>query len=139
MSTSSGMKSRMPLYLGLAAAGAGGYYLYRAGGDPKKVKNEANSDVDKAKSHFPRAKDAEKLGEEIDEVVQVARERAKTNDGSLGQHAKEGIDKIDQIRHDAARSMGTSVDKLDRKIEEKASEAKNSLNSISSWFSRGGK
>lgn len=23
------------MYLGLAAAGAGGYYLYKAGGDPK--------------------------------------------------------------------------------------------------------
>jgi hypothetical protein len=34
-------KSRMPVYLGLAAAGAGGYYLYSAGGDPKKAKNNA--------------------------------------------------------------------------------------------------
>lgn len=28
-------KSKAPMYLGLAAAGAGGYYLYKAGGDPK--------------------------------------------------------------------------------------------------------
>lgn len=28
-------KSNAPMYLGLAAAGAGGYYLYKAGGDPK--------------------------------------------------------------------------------------------------------
>lgn len=33
-------KSRMPLYLGLAAAGAGGYYLYRAGGDVQGAKKE---------------------------------------------------------------------------------------------------
>lgn len=33
-------KSRMPLYLGLTAAGAGGYYLYRAGGDVKGAKKE---------------------------------------------------------------------------------------------------
>lgn len=26
-------KSRLPLYLGLTAAGAGGYYLYKSGGD----------------------------------------------------------------------------------------------------------
>lgn len=30
-------KSRLPMYLGLGAAGAGGWYLYRAGGDPKKA------------------------------------------------------------------------------------------------------
>lgn len=33
-------KSRMPLYLGLTAAGAGGYYLYRAGGDVKGAQKE---------------------------------------------------------------------------------------------------
>lgn len=33
-------KSRMPLYLGFAAAGAGGYYLYNAGGDPEAAKNQ---------------------------------------------------------------------------------------------------
>lgn len=33
-------KNRTGLYLGLAAAGAGGYYLYRAGGDVKGAKHE---------------------------------------------------------------------------------------------------
>lgn len=28
------------MYLGLAAVGAGGFYLYRAGGDPKVAKDE---------------------------------------------------------------------------------------------------
>ena len=31
----SSSKSRIPLFLGLTVAGAGGYYLYAAGGDPK--------------------------------------------------------------------------------------------------------
>jgi hypothetical protein len=39
--SSSAAKSRVPLYLGLAAAGAGGYYLYMAGGDPKQAKDQA--------------------------------------------------------------------------------------------------
>lgn len=30
-------KSRLPLWLGLGVAGAGGYYLYSAGGDPKSA------------------------------------------------------------------------------------------------------
>lgn len=33
-------KNRTALYLGLAAASAGGYYLYRAGGDVKGAKHE---------------------------------------------------------------------------------------------------
>ena len=37
-------KSRTGLYLGLAAAGAGGYYLYRAGGNPKIAKQEMKSE-----------------------------------------------------------------------------------------------
>jgi hypothetical protein len=36
-------KNRTGLYLGLAAAGAGGYYLYRAGGDVKGAKQEMKS------------------------------------------------------------------------------------------------
>jgi len=36
-------KNRMPLYLGLAGAGAGGYYLYRAGGNVDTAKNEMKS------------------------------------------------------------------------------------------------
>ena len=38
-------KPRTGLYLGLAAAGAGGYYLYRAGGDPQIAKNEMKSEL----------------------------------------------------------------------------------------------
>jgi len=139
---SSSATSRVPLYLGLAAAGAGGYYLYRAGGDPKQAKDQAKVDVEMAKSRLPRGEQAERTGEkvgepasaDIDEVAQVAREKAKTDDGNVKQYAKEGIEKIDQIRHDTAQSMGTTIEKLDRKVEEKASEAKKG---ISSWFSSG--
>lgn len=34
-------KSRLPLYLGLTAAGAGGYYLYKSGGDVDAAKARA--------------------------------------------------------------------------------------------------
>tara|TARA_R110002060_G_scaffold24879_8_gene33913 strand:+ start:2480 stop:2623 length:144 start_codon:yes stop_codon:yes gene_type:complete len=33
-------KSRAPLYLGLAAAGGVGYYLYNAGGNPKVAEKQ---------------------------------------------------------------------------------------------------
>jgi len=128
--SSSAAKSRVPLYLGLAAAGAGGYYLYMAGGDPKQAKDQAKVDAEKAKSRLPSGEQAEQAGEK----VQVAREKTKIDDDNIKQYAKEGIEKIDQIRHDTARSMGTTIDKMDRKVEEKASEAKKG---ISSWFGGG--
>lgn len=77
--------------------------------------------LDKAKTYF-RFK------------VQAARDKARQETGDLKQQAKESIDRIDQIRQDTARSLGTSVDQLDRKIEDKAAEAKKS---VSGWF--GGK
>ncbi|OXV10626.1 hypothetical protein Egran_01612 [Elaphomyces granulatus] len=139
--SSSATKSRVPLYLGLAAAGAGGYYLYMAGGDPKLAKGQAKVDAEKAKSRLPSGEQAEQSGEKVgeqaadfEEVVQVAREKTKIDDDNIKQYAKEGIEKIDQVRHDTARSMGTTIDKLDRKVEEKASEAKKG---ISSWFGGG--
>lgn len=36
-------KNRTGIYIGLAAAGVGGFYLYRAGGDVKGAKQEMKS------------------------------------------------------------------------------------------------
>jgi hypothetical protein len=36
-------KSQLPLYLGLAAAGGVGYYLYTAGGNPKVAEKQFES------------------------------------------------------------------------------------------------
>jgi hypothetical protein len=63
--------------------------------------------------------------------LQTARDKARQANGSIGDYAKDSMDKIDQIRHDTAKNMGTSIDKLDRKVEEKAADAKKS---ISGWF-----
>ncbi|GAD93267.1 conserved hypothetical protein [Paecilomyces variotii No. 5] len=132
-------KSRTPLYLGLGLAGAGGYYLYSAGGDPQKAKEKAKHDAEVARSKVPRGPDAEKAGEKvgseagasIDEAVSNAKDMARNNGNNIRQYAHEGIDKIDQIRHDTAKQLGTTVDKLDKTVENKASEAKGTL---SSWF-----
>ena len=48
-------KNRTGLYLGLAAAGAGGYYLYRAGGDVKGAKQEMKSMFLSLQEYRPRA------------------------------------------------------------------------------------
>jgi len=61
-------KSRLPLILGLTAAGGVGYYLYSAGGSPKVAEKQFESDISRAsakiKSEIPgRGTEAKKEGE----------------------------------------------------------------------------
>ncbi|KAL2223241.1 hypothetical protein M432DRAFT_43466 [Thermoascus aurantiacus ATCC 26904] len=132
------LKARTPLYVGLGLAGMGSYYLYQAGGDPKTAKDQLKGDANKAREKIPRGGKAEKAGERvgveanahIDEAVENARDKARA-DGVIGNSMQTSLDRIDEIRHDTAQKMGTSVDKLDRKIEDKAAGAKNT---IKGWF-----
>jgi len=136
-------KSRTPLYLGLALAGAGGYYLYKSGGDPQKAKDQVKADAGKARGKLPHGEKVEQVGEElgaeagarIDEAVQAAQTKTRNAGEDFNKYAKEGIGRIDEIRHDTARAMEASIDKIDKKVEQKASEAKKGL---SSWFGGGG-
>lgn len=64
--------------------------------------------------------------------MKSARDRAR--DGSptsVEEYTRDSINKIDQVRQDTAKKLGVTVDKLDRKVEDKAAEAKST---ISSWF-----
>lgn len=129
-------KSRVPLYVGLAAAGGVGYYLYAAGGSPKAAEKQFEADVSKAsakvKSEMPgRANQAQKQGEawateagaKIDSATDKARAELAKAEG-----------RFDQYRKDASKETLKSIDKFDAKVEEKAAQAKSG---ISSWF--GGK
>ncbi|RAO64235.1 uncharacterized protein BHQ10_000247 [Talaromyces amestolkiae] len=132
-------KSRLPLYLGLTAAGAGGYYLYKSGGDVDAATARAKADAEKARAKLPGTSEAEHKGKEIghkttayvDEIVDSAHAKAKEANNRFGEGAKESLEKIEKIRQDTAKQLGTTVDKLDRTVEEKASEAKKS---VSGWF-----
>ncbi|CRG85252.1 hypothetical protein PISL3812_02361 [Talaromyces islandicus] len=130
-------KSRVPLYAGLAVAGAGGYYLYKSGGDPNAAAKKARVDAESAKRQLQRGGNdtkgsnaAQQASNYIDETLQTARAKAEKGTDDLRQQAKESIDRVDQIRQDTARG----VDQVDRKIEDKAAEAKKS---VGGWF--GGK
>ncbi|PSS27236.1 hypothetical protein M430DRAFT_38035 [Amorphotheca resinae ATCC 22711] len=125
-------KSRTSLYVGLAAAGGVGYYLYTAGGSPKVAEKKFQSDVaeaqSKIKSEIPgRENEAKKNGEKwaaeagakIDNATDKAREELSKAEGKLDQYRKEA---------------GAKIDETDRKIEEGVSKTKSG---ISSWF--GGK
>ncbi|KAJ5174689.1 uncharacterized protein N7482_000566 [Penicillium canariense] len=143
-------KSRTPLYLGLAAAGAGGYYLYRAGGDVKGAKQEMKIDADKAREKLPRGSNAERMGENvgkeaganIDEAVDNARSKSKLDeripaivDGGKKQY-EDGKKQLDGLRKDARDQFNSTVKKVDQTVEEKAAEAKGT---VSGWFGGGKK
>ncbi|KAJ5891078.1 uncharacterized protein N7473_007306 [Penicillium subrubescens] len=150
-------KNRTGLYLGLAVAGAGGYYLYRAGGDVKGAKQEMKIDADKAREKLPRGKNAEKFGESvgkeagsnIDEAIDNARSKAKLDeripaliDNGKQQledgrkHLEDGKKQLDGFRKEARDQFNATVDKVDRTVEEKAAEAKGT---VSGWFGGGKK
>jgi uncharacterized membrane protein YqiK len=126
-------KSRLPLVIGLGAAGGVGYYLYNTGGNAKAAEKKFESDVHKAsasvKAHLPgNSPNAEKefknlgadAGAKVDKVVSEAdrqASRAKSNAEAFAKDARaEAIKKVDQF---------------DAKVEEGAAKAKSG---ISSWF-----
>jgi len=125
-------KSQLPLYLGIAAAGGVGYYLYTAGGSPKVAEKQFESDVSRASSKLKGElpgkgnqvqKDAEKWGADVGAKMDNAADKAK-------QEVANAESKLEQYRKDA----GKKIDAADRKVEEGASKAKSG---VSSWF--GGK
>ncbi|KAE8162696.1 hypothetical protein BDV40DRAFT_264538 [Aspergillus tamarii] len=133
------MSNRTGLYAALAAAGVGGYYLYRAGGDPKVAKQEIKHDADVARNKVPADK-AERAGQKvgseagahIDEAVSNARTQAQDASNRASGLAHESLDKLNDVRQDASATIKANVDKFDKTVEQKTSEAKGSL---SSWWS----
>lgn len=130
-------KSRVPLLIGISAAGGVGYYLYNAGGSPraaeKKFESDAHRAAAKIKGELPpqHKTDAEhhaqKAGKELggkfdDAVAAVNRDTSK---------AKSEI----EAKAKAAKAETLAkIDEVDRKIEDGAAKSKSY---ISSWF--GGK
>ncbi|KAE8453014.1 hypothetical protein EG329_012201 [Mollisiaceae sp. DMI_Dod_QoI] len=129
-------KSNTALYVGLAAAGGVGYYLYTAGGNPKVAEKQFEADVSKASAKVQeqlpgRTNQAQKEGEKwasqagskVDSAVEKGRAELAKAEG-----------KIDAYRKEAGTDAMKKIDEADKKIEEGAAKAKSG---ISSWF--GGK
>ncbi|KAJ5960580.1 uncharacterized protein N7479_007730 [Penicillium vulpinum] len=134
-------KNRVPMMLGLAAVGAGGYYLYSAGGNPSAAKQKMKIDAEKAREKIPGTTPhdhAEKFGTDvgkeagsnIDEAITKARAEVQ-----------EGKDRLEELRNEAKSKfnanrerVNSSIDQVDREVEQKAAEAKGA---VSGWL--GGK
>ncbi|KAH8423931.1 uncharacterized protein LDX57_001688 [Aspergillus melleus] len=137
-------KNRTGIYAALAVAGAGGYYLYRAGGDPNAAKEAMKHDADRARNQSPTLNDAQRLGEQASADAQSHYQDAKNAAINKAQNvqtqasglAHDGVNKLDEYRQDASSKVRSNVDKFDNAVEEKASEAKGTL---SGWFGSGKK
>ncbi|CAI7569975.1 hypothetical protein PCG10_010636 [Penicillium crustosum] len=138
-------KSRVPLFLGLAAAGAGGYYLYSAGGDPSAAKHQLRIDAEKAREKLPGTNNAEKFGTDVGKEaganIDDAIARARAEGKRIPELAQDGKERLDELREEAKNKFNAnrdkinkSVDEIDREVEQKAAEAKNA---VSGWL--GGK
>ncbi|KAL7789985.1 hypothetical protein V8C37DRAFT_385017 [Trichoderma ceciliae] len=126
-------RSRMPLILGLGAAGGIGYYLYGAGGNAKAAENKFESDVDRASAKIkgklpgssPNAEGEFKgYGKEAGAKIDKAWADADREAGKLKSNAE-------AYAKDAKSEALKAVDKFDQKVENGASKAKSG---ISGWF-----
>lgn len=137
----------MPLYLGLAAAGAVGYYLYQSNGQPKVALEQAELDAKKAVAYGQNQADrgrksAEQLGQEagaqfdkagkrIDGAYDRAVDDAKTRVDQARSRFEQEKDVLDKKLANAGTQIQSGIDKADAKVEEAAGKTKKG---VSSWF-----
>ncbi|KAL2854342.1 hypothetical protein BJY01DRAFT_205387 [Aspergillus pseudoustus] len=123
-------RSRTGLYLGVAAVGVGGYYLYRAGGNPQAAKEEIKYDANKARAKTPGGVQGERAGEtaglQANLNIDEAANNPRTQNTDLTAQAQRKLDEVSQAGKDQAS-------KLRGEVEEKASEAKST---VSGWFGK---
>ncbi|KAI9872935.1 MAG: hypothetical protein M1823_008042, partial [Watsoniomyces obsoletus] len=127
------MSRRGLTVVGLADAGGVGYYLYNAGGDPKVAKKNVEADAAKAerklKNEAPgREAEAKKKGEELATRAGNHFDRAVA-DGNRA--LKDAETKAAEYADKTGKELKQSIDKFDKTVERKTSEAKGG---ISSWF-----
>ncbi|KAK5992356.1 hypothetical protein PT974_05760 [Cladobotryum mycophilum] len=126
-------RSRIPLVLGLGAAGGVGYYLFQAGGDTKAAEKKFESDLNKAagRAQTGSSPDAERelkgYGKEAGAKIDKTWAEADKQAGKLKKDAE-------AYAKDAKAEALKAVDKFDQKVEEGAAKAKGG---ISSWFGGG--
>ncbi|KAL4958200.1 hypothetical protein BDW69DRAFT_154436 [Aspergillus filifer] len=141
--------SRKGIYAALGLIGVGGYYIFRAGGDPKTAGDEIRHDVAvaRSKAHGSTAageRAGEKAGLETNLHIDEAAYNPRTNPDLATQAQRKfdelsasGKDQADRLRAEAeakAKKVKGEASRLGSEAEEKAADAKSTL---SGWF--GGK
>ncbi|OAA62960.1 hypothetical protein ISF_04836 [Cordyceps fumosorosea ARSEF 2679] len=131
-------KSRMPLILGLGAAGGIGYYLYSAGGNAKAAENKFESDLHKARANIKSAIPGTGSSPDAAGKLQSAGSEAGAKLDKAWQQADRQVgqtrDNAESYAKEAKAEALKAVDKFDKTVEDGAAKAKSGL---SGWF--GGK
>ncbi|KAI0881714.1 uncharacterized protein GGS22DRAFT_191901 [Annulohypoxylon maeteangense] len=131
-------KSRLPLALGLTAAGGVGYYLYSAGGDGKVAQKKAEADAHRISTQFKSElpgrgeeakKDAEKYGAQAGAKVDNTISKTQAE-------LRKAAEEAEAYARETGAATRKKIDEFDKKVEAEASKAKSG---ISSWFGGGGK
>ncbi|EXJ85708.1 hypothetical protein A1O1_06076 [Capronia coronata CBS 617.96] len=132
---------------GLAVASGAGYYLYKAGGDPKTAEKRFEADASKLsadiKKELPgRQKEAEKTaqawasqaGQKVDQTSAEAKAKLAKAEAETRSKLAEAEARAKELGAKTNKEFNSAVDKFDKTVEDKAAKAKSGL---SSWF--GGK
>ncbi|KAG8625408.1 hypothetical protein KVT40_007159 [Elsinoe batatas] len=148
------MSRRGVTVIGLTAVGGVGYYLFKAGGDPKLAERQAEHDAARlsssARDELPgKGKEVkteakvigQKVGSQIDSTINEARSKSAELEKNLNSYASDAEKRFEAARKEAGKELNQAVDKFDKtvgdaasKIQQEGSKAKSGL---SSWF--GGK
>ncbi|RJE20144.1 hypothetical protein PHISCL_07527 [Aspergillus sclerotialis] len=123
--------------IAVAALGAG-YYYYLQKNNREISMQQVKEDAARATGQIPKGDKAEKAGEKtgletgFEDAVSNPRTSGKP-DERIPEYTTDGKSRIGEIREDAANKLNTSVDKVDRTVEQKASEAKGT---VKGWFGK---
>jgi hypothetical protein len=126
-------KSRVPLALGLTVAGAGGYYLYSAGGNARAAEKKFESDMHTASANVKKNLPGTSPNAEATAKAYGAEAGAKIDKawGEVDKQAGRAKSNAEAYAKDAKAEAMQAVDKFDKKVEDGAAKAKGG---ISSWF-----
>ncbi|KAK5942614.1 hypothetical protein PMZ80_005179 [Knufia obscura] len=141
------MSNRALPAIGVVVAGAAGYYLYNAGGDPKVAEKYMEADAHKASAKLrgefePRGREAgargealaRQAGDKFDSVASDAGKKFDQTKAEAERKLEEGRREARDVAAKTSAEFNKNVDKFDKEVTEGASKAKSGL---SSWF--GGK
>ncbi|KAF2224142.1 hypothetical protein BDZ85DRAFT_97831 [Elsinoe ampelina] len=140
------MSRRGVTVIGLTAVGGVGYYLFKAGGDPKIAEKQAEHDAARLSSavrnELPgKGKEVKTEAKVIGQKINEARSKSAELEKNLNSYASDAEKRFEAARKEAGKELNQAVDKFDKtvgdaasKIQQEGSKAKSGL---LSWF--GGK
>ncbi|GAM85790.1 hypothetical protein ANO11243_037980 [Dothideomycetidae sp. 11243] len=148
------MSRRGVTILGLGVVGAGGYYLYQAGGSPKVAEKQVEHDAARLstsiRDQLPgREKEVkteakvlgEQAGAKIDSAYASAKAKAADAEARLSGYANDASRRLENARQETGKGLNKAIDNFDKSVEDGAAKiqegASKAKGGISSWF--GGK